>query len=467
VETPFQLSVTLARPAAQVGEEPQEPVYARVRVETLPSAPVPSQLDLCFVLDASASMHRFVLDPEQRAMWQQRAEQRGEVSRQQADGRTGMVWTGQTLRELQQVVSTPMLSTLRGVWRTFEALAPTDRAAVLAFADKPGVIYEDAGVPDQPSRMQTAKTSLARLGSGVDESGLGRGTRLAGALEHALSRLEAAGDAHAVRRMVLVSDGIIEDVDECQPLLDRAVDRGLVISVIGVGEEFDEEYLMMVADLTRGSYYYAATAVEVEKAVAEELEIVRSIIARRGALRVLPANGTLICDVFPVAPALSEFQTVWIEDGSWRFQIGDLSAAQKTEFLLSLAPPAHDAGHAELAAVRVEALGAGGAPAAAETTVRLYFSDESMLLQARDDEVLDTVRRLEIYREERRAALAAAEGDVEGSTRHLKAATRMLRSMGADALAEEMDAAADEAQSGTRNLGRTKRVKAETRRLGG
>ncbi|HEU4752808.1 MAG TPA: vWA domain-containing protein, partial [Armatimonadota bacterium] len=233
MDTPLDLQVTLSCPAVRSGEEPEDTLFARLRIAAKQDAAVRPQLDLCFVLDASASMHRFVLDPVQRARWQQVAESRGEVSRQQADGRTGMVWTGQTLRELQQHVSTPMLSTLRGVWRTLEAIQPADRASVLAFADQAAVIYEDAGVDDRGVRLQAAKTALGRLGSGVDESGLGRGTRLCGALQHALERMSANPDAPVMRRMVLVSDGIIEDREACRPLLDQAVDRGLVISVIG------------------------------------------------------------------------------------------------------------------------------------------------------------------------------------------------------------------------------------------
>jgi Ca-activated chloride channel family protein len=469
---PFDLEVTLARPAVSASVEPETSVYARVRLKPRAELSTRPQLDLCFVLDTSASMHRFVLDPEQRAVWQRRAEQRGEVSKQQADGRAGTVWTGQTLQELQRVVSTPMISTLRGVWRTLEALDGSDRAGVLAFADQFAVIYEDAGVADRSARLEAAKTALTRLGSGVDESGLGRGTRLAGALQHALDRLSVEAAAPTLRRMILVSDGIIEDRDACRALLDIAVDRGLVISVIGVGDEFDEEFLMTMADFTRGSYYYAATAPEVEKAVTAELETMARVVGLHGMLRVHPEGGTIIHDVFPVSPALAEFQTMWVENGGWRFRIGDLSVAQPPEFLVELAPAAHPGGQVRLGSVRVEgtAPGVTGSPAAtrfsAEAPVHLFYSDEAMLLQARDDEVLDSVRRLEIYLEERRAARAAAGGDQESATRHLRAATRMLRGMGHESLADEMDAAASDTETGTRNLSRTKRVKAGTRRLG-
>lgn len=466
LEAPLNLSITLAEPAARVGREPDQSTHALIRVHVRPEAAVRPRLDLCFVLDASASMHRFVLDPQQRAMWQARAEARGEVLRQHADGRTGMVWSGQTLRELQTHVSTPMLSTLRGVWRTLEALQPTDSSSVLAFADQAAVVYQDQGVASNAQRLETARAALGRLGSGVDESGLGRGTRLYAALQDAVQRLSADLHNPALRRIILVSDGIIEDREPCRALVNAAADRGIVISVIGVGDEFDEEFLMLVADLTRGNYYYAATAPEVEQAVRCELESVTQAVGRNGMLRLFPANATIIEDVFPVAPALSEFQAVWMEGGAWRFNIGDISAASPLEFLARLAPAAHPPGDVVLGRVRVEALlPTTNEPIAVDASCQLRYTDESALLQARDEAVIETVRKLEVYLEERRAASAAARGDSDGETRHLKAATRMLRNMGASKLADEMDAAADDAASGTRNLGRTKRVKAGTRRL--
>jgi hypothetical protein len=245
------------------------------------------------------------------------------------------------------------------------------------------------------------------------------------------------------------------------------VEIGLVVSVIGVGDEFDEELLMRTADMTRGAYYYAATAPEVEQAMKAELEVVQGVVGRQGLLRLRAEGGALLRDVYPIAPDLSEFRTVWMENGTWRFRIGDLSSARQPEFLIEIAPPAHPGPEARLASVSVEGLAAGTSePFAVAAPVSLHYSDDPMLLQARDEEVLDAVRRVEIYQEERRAAEAAAQGDVEASTRHLREATKMLRKRGDDSLADEMEAAAAEEEAGTRNLGRTKRVKAGTRRLG-
>ncbi len=467
MNAPIELTVTLGRPAAQAGEEPQTPTHALLRVGAKAGVAARPILDLCFVVDASASMHQFHLDPEQRSQWEARAQQRGELARQSADGKSSRVWSGQTLRELQEHVSTPMLSCLRGVWRTLVALEPPDRCAVIGFADTAGMIYEDSGGVERPVRLDTAKAALSRLGGGVDQSGLGRGTRLAGALRAALERARG-GQEHAVlRRIILVSDGVVEDREACDAILTEMVDAGIVISVIGVGDDFDEEFLMQTADLTRGSYYYAPTAPEVEQAVSLELAAMSQIFGRSATLTIRPQGGSILSDVYQVTPTLAEFRTLWVENGGWRFSIGDLSEAEPIQFLVKLAPPAQAAGEVCLATALVEAKEATSVRSyTGEVPIKLFYTDEAVLLQAHDSEVEDAARRLEVYREERRAAEAMGRGDTDTSTRHLRAATRMLREMGEAELAEEMDSVAADAETGTRDLRLTKKVKAGTRRLG-
>lgn len=463
---PFSISATLETPAVRAGAEPEEPLAASIRIRPDPAQAQRPLLDLCFVIDASASMHHFSLSPDQRAYWLQRAEGRGEVTRQRADGRTGLIWTGETLRELQRHVSTPMLSSLRGIWKNLEQLTANDRVSILAFADRSAALYEDSGL--QPAaRLETARRALATLGGGVDQSGLGRGTRLAGAIGHAVDRLVAPSPDARMRRIILISDGIIEDGEECLPHLDRAAEHGLVISVIGVGDDFDEEHLMRIADQSRGNYFYAATAPEAEQALARELEQITSIVARDLKLDLAPAAGSILQDLFSVRPAMSEFRTMWVQDGRWCFKLGDLPAGEPVDLMLYLAPPSASEGQLEIANVCVRARGSqDDQEIVAQCPVQLYYSTDERLLTAVDEEVSDASRRLRIFLEERRAAAALAVGDAESATRHLRAATRMLRNLGDEELAAEMEQAAGDSETGTRSLSRTKKLKAGTRKLG-
>ena len=463
---PLRLEVHLESPATPAGVEPAEPAVARVVLRADPAAVRRPVLDLCFVLDASASMHRFVLTPEQRGEWQQKAEARGEVSRQQADGRTGLVWTGQTLRELERVVSTPMLSALRGIWRTLEQLQPHDRISVLAFADNWSVVYEDSGHPNPAERLAAAKSALATLGSGADTSGLGRGTRLSGALRHAVERAIAV-EGPVLRRLILISDGVIEDADDCAAVFQEAIDRGVVISALGVGEDFDEEFLMRVADTGRGTYAFAAAAPDLQKALAQEMSLCTQVVGRSAELHVAPLNGSILRDVYPVAPEICQFQAVTIEGGRWRFWIGDLCGPQPGEFLCEIHPAAFPEGEVRIGAVFVRALSAtGNEPFEGGAPINLLYTHERALLQATDEETARARRHLEVYLEERRGAAARARGDIEAATRHLQAATRLLRRLGSNEMAEEMEQEAEATSAGTRNLAHTKKVKAGTRKLG-
>src|SRR5205823_14497011 len=139
--------------------------------------------------------------------------------------------------------------------------------------------------PSMQTRLPLARQSLERLTAGAAQGGMGHNTRLAQALRLAFQRVDARQSAGAIHRAILVSDGQIEDRDACLPLIDEALERELVISAIGVGDSFDEEFLMRVADGTRGRYTYAPTARDLETALGEEFASMRSALARGGTLR--------------------------------------------------------------------------------------------------------------------------------------------------------------------------------------
>ena len=80
---------------------------------------------------------------------------------------------------------------------------------------------------------------------------------------------------------------------------------------------------------------------------------------------------------------------------------------------LALAPGSLPPGETRLGTVRVE--GSGAATAGyfyADASLPLLVTEDARLIQAQDDEVMDSVRKLEVYRLERRAAEAAGRGEI-------------------------------------------------------
>ncbi|MBI3911509.1 MAG: VWA domain-containing protein [Armatimonadetes bacterium] len=468
MEVPLSISATLSHTAALAGTEPEEPLYALIRLQPAP-APQRPRLEFACLLDASASMYQFRLDPQERERWRRLAEERGDIRRQIADGREAIIWTGRTLQEMQRQISTPMLSAARALWRGLQALDPNDAVAVLAFNERVRVILDDPGGSERTptARAATAREALALLGQPLSQAGLEQETRLEEALRAVIARWQDVSPPRTARRLLLISDGVVVDRDACLSLVESFPDCGIVVSTVGVGGEFDEELLMRVADITRGNYTYAPTALDLERALAEEFAQMLRVVARQVRFSFHLSAQALLRSFHQVSPQIAAFPLMWADAGVREFHLGEVRAEEAVELLAELAPAAASEGNVEIARVvaRGQSLDENEA-FTVEHPLSLLAVTDPALAHARDESVIDAVARTAVYLEERRAQEALDRGQGDAATRHLQVATRMLRKMGAETLAADMEAAAAEIQAGTRSLSRTKRIKAGTRRLG-
>src|SRR5206468_2171076 len=78
-------------------------------------------------------------------------------------------------------------------------------------------------------------------------------------------------EADGPMTLLLISDGLLEDRVACSAWVERIAEAGNSLSCIGVGDQFDEEWLMWAADATRGRFCYAPAADALEAAVVREL----------------------------------------------------------------------------------------------------------------------------------------------------------------------------------------------------
>ena len=163
---------------------------------------------------------------------------------------------------------------MRALLRARERLHADDGLAVIAFADR-ALQLVAADSTDQDGQIRAAVALLSR---GVEASGLGDGTRLADGLRLAMEAAagtwlpadgkgELAADLTEGRqpiagsqgpgRLLLISDGLLEDRTACGAWVERIAEAGIPLSCTGVGDQFDEEWLMWAADMTRGRFRYA------------------------------------------------------------------------------------------------------------------------------------------------------------------------------------------------------------------
>jgi len=417
-------------------------------------------LNICVLLDASGTMRRFELTPEEVAHWEQVAESRGELVARRVDREEGVVFTGETLRELQASARKPLDLAVTAIKRVSGRLVEGDRLSLVAFATRAAVAYDGSDALDKGKLFE----ALNRLQADPAALRVGDGTRAAEAVRIALEMLTKQSAAAAIGRLVILTDGIVQDRPATLAGLETARRQQLSTTTVGIGSDFDEEFLARAADSSGGEYYFAAEPGAVAEHLSEEMAQIQSIVARGLQVSAAAANGARVLDLHQVRPRLRIFDEVDTTGGVTTVSVGDVLSGRKTALMLELALPACPAGDQELAEVSIRWLDPGATePQVQAAQLALSFGDEAA---PGDEEIADLAARLAVYKAEREAQWAQEDGDVTLATRKLRQATRILQDIGEAELAGEFEQQARDLESNqVVDSRRTKSLKQATRRL--
>ena len=464
----LKVSTSLSRPAIPSSRYLDDALYALLEIQ--PEATVSDSrppLNLILVVDSSASMHHFQLSDEEREYWMGVAISRDELERGEADEADAMYWTGQTLSEMHTLANTPMAQVTEAIKNLLLTLRPVDQVAVIAFADRTHTVFNQQDWANFPDGCLTQMDALQERRLPVD---IGSGTYMADALRQALAALSQNSLTHGINRLLVISDGIVQDQDATLKAIGQIEAAGYAITTLGVSDEFDEEFLMKVADNSRGEYYYAADIGEITQRLSQELTTLEATTVTNLYLAVRGLDGAVVQDLFLVRPAMTMFDEVHTEDGWLRARVGDVSSAAPVGVMVQIAPPLLPAGERAI----VETLltwnmldqANAAVPGNDRSLITADFTDNPDALAETHAEVQDLVDRYTVYKYEREAQRAQDKGDFDTAREKLGAATRQLHQIGETALAEEMEGQLAELGDATSNPSRVKRIKATTRRLG-
>ena len=366
---------------------------------------------------------------------------------------------------MQGAVRKPMTQAVEAIKQLLSTLLPGDRIAVIAFADHVHTVFSAADWASVPEMCLGQLDLLAEQRLPAD---IGMGTYMAEALRAAADALTQGADGAAVTRLIVISDGIVQDPEASLLTVAGIQERGLAITTLGLGDEFDEEFLTRVADNSRGDYYYAPDGAEITQRLTEEMTTLQATAVTDMHIAVRGLDGAVVQDMALVRPAMTLFDEIYTEDGWTRARVGDVSSAAPTAVLLQILPPTRPEGRHPVAEAQLTWVGGRNEPqAVAGQTVEVLFTDDPLPLAETDPEVTDLVERFHIYRFEREAQRAAERGDLTGAQEKLGAATRALRQIGEEQLADDMEGQIAALSGAAQDPSRVKRIKATTRRLGG
>lgn len=145
-----------------------------------------------------------------------------------------------------------------------DELRPEDSVAVVTYAAGSGVALEPTKVSDK-----------AKILAAVDALGAGGSTAGAQGIQDAYRLAEANFDASAVNRVILATDGDfnvgVTDQNELKGLIERKREKGVFLSILGVGQgNYNDALMQSLAQNGNGAAVYVDNLNEARKALVEE-----------------------------------------------------------------------------------------------------------------------------------------------------------------------------------------------------
>lgn len=155
-----------------------------------------------------------------------------------------------------------------------DELKPSDTVSIVTYASGSGVLLEPTHISDK-----------AKIIAAIDRLGAGGSTAGAEGIHDAYRLAEANFDKSAVNRVILATDGDfnvgVTDPDELKGLIERKREKGIFLSILGVGQgNYNDALMQTLAQNGNGTAAYADTLNEARKVLIDEASSTLFTIAK-------------------------------------------------------------------------------------------------------------------------------------------------------------------------------------------
>ena len=214
------------------------------------------------------------------------------------------------------------------VTRLVDRMRPEDQLALVTYNHQAQVVQS----------LTPVSAARERLPGLIKQVYAGGGTSIPPALLLGASQLEGASASH-LRRVVLVSDGL-DGSGEQLPAVVRQLEQhsrgGTYLSSLGVGVDYDEQWLTSVADAGRGNYAFLATGSELATFLRRELDEASQTVVDQVVANVTLPPG------FRLARAVGA--SVPVRRGTVSLPIGPMFAGDQRKVVIELEGESFPAG---------------------------------------------------------------------------------------------------------------------------
>lgn len=377
VHLPYEHSLIYSRSSLVRMEEPQMlyiilEMQAPVESRRAPSPP----LNVCIVLDRSTSMSGEKMD----------------------------------------VVKASAIQILRN-------LRPQDILSVVTFSDRAEAIIPAAYHQDR-----------ARLEARIQMIQPSGGTEIFQGLEAGAREVVRSLDAKHLNHIILLTDGqTYGDEQQCIELASKLGERGVGISAMGIGREWNDIFLDVLATRTGGSSAYIAEPKDIKKLLLEKFNALAQVYAEEVNLIPEPVEGAQLSYAFRLQP---DPGVIMMDESTLRLGpiLQDTSTRVIFEYIIH--PTAVKSERATVMDATLEASISSTPLPVPAYRMRLQrpVSDQAEA-DTPPPEIVQALSRLMLYRMQERARSEIEKGNIEAGTRQLQALAANLMTQGERSLA--------------------------------
>jgi Ca-activated chloride channel family protein len=165
-----------------------------------------------------------------------------------------------------------------------DQLEPEDHLALVAYSDKADVLI--------PSRPVENKEDIKRKIAGIRTGG---STALYDGVNAGAEQVKEHFSDRRINRVLLLSDGIANVGPSSTPALRRLggtlSERGIAVTTIGLGGDYNEDLMAALAEASDANYYYVKDIEKLPEIFARELGELRAVAARNLEIEVVCPEG--------------------------------------------------------------------------------------------------------------------------------------------------------------------------------
>lgn len=305
-----------------------------------------------------------------------------------------------------------------------DQMNPSDRISIITFSDRANTVLASQSVQD--------KSDIKALINSIVASG---GTEIYQGLAAGYEEVSLHFNRNIVNHLILITDGrTYGDEEQALELADEAREIGIGISAMGIGEEWNDEFLDELASRTGGTSAYINSPTAVVHFLEDRVRTLGEAYAERMQLTVAPDADVKLETVFRLQPNAQP-----LNHDIHPIQIGALQSTRPMLVLLQFQmPPKMNKGFRTVARLDVT----GDVLGNLDRFECKAISDQSVEIsqdpptEDPPPKMLDALGKLTLYRMQQKAEDAVTQGQVVEATRRLQNLATRLLEMGHADLAE-------------------------------